>query len=77
MRQSGLIGNYKRGFRQGVVRPTLKCFPRQEIGHKSNRQHQSRTLRDDPAWINASTYGAPEQLFSGEIGRIDDVRLTA
>lgn len=37
--------------------------------------HQSRTLRDDPAWINASNYGAPEQLFSGEIGRIDDVRF--
>lgn len=37
--------------------------------------HQSRTLRDDPAWINASNYGAPEQLFTGEIGRIDDTRF--
>lgn len=37
--------------------------------------HQSRALRDDPAWINASNYGAPEQLFTGEIGRIDDVRF--
>ena len=37
--------------------------------------HQSRTLRDDPAWINASNYGAPEQLFNGEIGRIDNVRF--
>ncbi|MMZ52643.1 hypothetical protein D1872_144190 [compost metagenome] len=37
--------------------------------------HQSRTLRDDPAWIEASKYGAPEQLFTGEIGRIDDVRF--
>lgn len=37
--------------------------------------HQSRTLRDDPAWINASNYGAPEQLFTGEIGRIDDCRF--
>lgn len=37
--------------------------------------HQSRTLRDDPAWINASDYGAPEQLFNGEIGRIDDTRF--
>lgn len=27
--------------------------------------HQARTLRDDPAWINASNYGAPEQLFNG------------
>lgn len=37
--------------------------------------HQSRTLRDDPAWINASNYGNPEALFSGEIGRIDDTRF--
>lgn len=37
--------------------------------------HVSRVLRDDPAWINASNYGAPEQLFNGEIGRIDDVRF--
>ena len=37
--------------------------------------HQSRTLRDDNAWNEASKYGAPEQLFTGEIGRIDDVRF--
>lgn len=37
--------------------------------------HQSRTLRDDNAWINASNYGAPDQLFTGEIGRIDDTRF--
>lgn len=37
--------------------------------------HQSRDLRDDGAWINASNYGAPEQLFTGEIGRIDDTRF--
>lgn len=37
--------------------------------------HQSRDLRDDPAWINASNYGAPDQLFTGEIGRIDDTRF--
>ena len=37
--------------------------------------HQSRGLRDDNAWINASNYGAPEQLFNGEIGRIDDTRF--
>jgi len=37
--------------------------------------HQSRVLRDDPAWLEASKYGAPEQLFTGEIGRIDDVRF--
>lgn len=37
--------------------------------------HQSRTLRDDPAWVNASNYGAAEQLFTGEIGRIDGTRF--
>ena len=37
--------------------------------------HQSRDLRDDSAWINASNYGAPEQLFTGEMGRIDDTRF--
>lgn len=37
--------------------------------------HQSRDLRDDNAWINASNYGAPENLFTGEIGRIDDTRF--
>lgn len=37
--------------------------------------HQSRCLRDDPAWINASNYGKPDQLFTGEIGRIDDCRF--
>jgi N4-gp56 family major capsid protein len=37
--------------------------------------HQSRVLRDDQAWIEASKYGAPDQLFTGEIGRIDDVRF--
>ena len=37
--------------------------------------HQSRDLRDDPAWINASNYGDPELLFTGEIGRIDDTRF--
>lgn len=37
--------------------------------------HQSRDLRDDSAWVNASNYGAPMQLFTGEIGRIDDTRF--
>jgi N4-gp56 family major capsid protein len=37
--------------------------------------HQSRGLRDDSAWINASNYGAPDQLFTGEIGKIDDTRF--
>lgn len=37
--------------------------------------HQAKHLRRDPAWINASNYGAPDQIFLGEIGRIEDVRF--
>ena len=37
--------------------------------------HQSRTLRDDAHWIQASHYGKPDQLFTGEIGMIDDTRF--
>ena len=37
--------------------------------------HQSRGLRDDAAWIKSSAYGAPNQLFTGEIGKIDDTRF--
>ena len=42
---------------------------------KVTELHQSRDLRDDPAWINASNYGAPNLLFIGEIGKIDDTRF--
>lgn len=37
--------------------------------------HASRGLRDDPAWINASNYGDPIKLFTGEIGRVDNTRF--
>jgi N4-gp56 family major capsid protein len=37
--------------------------------------HQAKALRKDSAWINASNYGAPDQIFLGEIGRIEDVRF--
>lgn len=35
--------------------------------------HQSRWLREDPTWINATQYAAPGNFMIGEIGRIDDV----
>lgn len=37
--------------------------------------HQSRELRDDPNWIDASKYAQPESLFNGEIGKYEDVRF--
>lgn len=37
--------------------------------------HQARGLRKDPDWIAASHYGAPGQIFAGEIGRFEDVRF--
>lgn len=35
--------------------------------------HQLRGLRDDASWISAQNYGAPENLFNGEVGRYEDV----
>ena len=32
-------------------------------------------LKEDSEWVDASKYGAPEQLFNGEIGRIAGVRF--
>ena len=37
--------------------------------------HVSYDLMNDPAFVEASKYGAPEQLFKGEIGRIAGVRF--
>lgn len=37
--------------------------------------HQAKTLRKDSAWVNAMNYAQPENLLTGEIGRIEDVRF--
>jgi len=34
-----------------------------------------RGLRDDPDWINAKLYGAPQDLFSGEVGMYYGIRM--
>lgn len=37
--------------------------------------HQARGLRDDSDWINASLYSGGVQIYTGEIGRYEDVRF--
>lgn len=37
--------------------------------------HQSRLLRDDPRWLDVAKYATPENMLTGEIGKIDDVRF--
>lgn len=37
--------------------------------------HQLATLRQSAGWINASHYGAVQQIFYGEVGRFNDVRF--
>jgi len=37
--------------------------------------HQGRGLRDDNDWINASLYAGSQQIYTGEIGRYEDVRF--
>lgn len=35
--------------------------------------HQARYLREDPDWVSANNYGNTRRLFTGEIGRWEDV----
>lgn len=37
--------------------------------------HQGSYLRRDQAWINASLYSGSGQIYTGEIGRFEDVRF--
>jgi N4-gp56 family major capsid protein len=37
--------------------------------------HQGRGLRDDNDWVNASLYAGATQIYTGEIGRYEDVRF--
>lgn len=37
--------------------------------------HQSKSLRKDSAWVAAQFYTNPENILTGEIGRIEDVRF--
>lgn len=37
--------------------------------------HQARYLRADPAWVNVQLYGSVDNIRTGEIGRIEDVRF--
>jgi len=37
--------------------------------------HQGRHIRDDNDWINASLYAGATQIYTGEIGRYEDVRF--
>jgi len=39
--------------------------------------HQARGLRDDNDWVNASLYSGATQIYTGEIGRFDDVRFVS
>ena len=37
--------------------------------------HTSYDIRKDPNWIEAHKYAAPEEIFNGEIGKINNVRF--
>lgn len=39
--------------------------------------HQARGLKDDPDWIQAALYGGAQQIYTGEIGRFEDVRFVS
>ena len=37
--------------------------------------YTSYDIRKDPAWVDAHKYAAPEEIFNGEIGKINNVRF--
>ena len=37
--------------------------------------HQARGLRDDDDWVNAALYSGSTAIYTGEIGRFEDVRF--
>ena len=37
--------------------------------------HQGISLRSDPAWVDVRVYAKPEDIYTGEIGRIEDIRF--
>jgi N4-gp56 family major capsid protein len=39
--------------------------------------HQARALRDDNDWVNAALYSGSTQIYTGEIGRYEDVRFVS
>ena len=39
--------------------------------------HQARGLREDNDWVNAALYAGSGQIYTGEIGRFEDVRFVS
>jgi N4-gp56 family major capsid protein len=39
--------------------------------------HQARGMRDDDAWTQAALYSGAGQIYSGEVGRFEDVRFVS
>ena len=74
--QNGLSENY---FSSALVKDFVETLATKNIPRLGStyvifvHPHQSRWLREDPAWIETSKYAQPGTAFSlGEIGRIDD-----
>ena len=61
------------GERPGPERAEQACqlTPQAAQGHP----HTSYDIRKDPNWIEAHKYAAPEEIFNGEIGKINNVRF--
>lgn len=51
--------------------------PRWENDHYIGFIHprQARSLRDDNYWVNAAVYAGLGQIYTGEIGRLEDIRF--
>ncbi|MFD6934651.1 N4-gp56 family major capsid protein [Streptomyces goshikiensis] len=75
--RSNLKGNNR--FTSALVKDIVETLATRNIPRLGDayvafvHPHQSRWLREDPTWIEASKYAQPGAFSLGEIGRIDDV----
>lgn len=75
--RSGLTGNFK--FSTAVVKDAVETLATKNVPRLGEtyvafiHPHQSRSLRDNPEFIEVTKYAAPGNFMIGEIGRLYDV----
>jgi N4-gp56 family major capsid protein len=75
--RAGLTGNFH--LTTAVVKDVVETLATKNVPRLGDsyvmfiHPHQSRRLRDDPTWIEASKFAQPGAFQTGMVGRIDDV----
>lgn len=64
-------------FKDVVVNLESGNSPRWENDHYIGfmHPHAARSMRDDQYWVNAAVYSGLGQVYTGEVGRMEDIRV--